>query len=266
MDMGLAGKTVVIIGGSSNLGRTCSLAFAEEGANVVIVARHIEDCQRVADKCSTLGKGRFIPFSADATILDDCKKVVKKTLDEFGRIDVLVNTIGWNRLGRFLDIDPKDWDKIIKTNYTYTLNMFHVVLPVMIKQKGGNIITMSSVIGRKGDIEEPIYGGLKAGQINFTHSIAQEMGQYGIRANCVAPALTMPEGTETLGGESVWKGTFSPEDQKSLIRDHTAITALGRLAKPRDVAMAVLFLASDVTADHITGIVIGTDGGQYYPH
>jgi len=88
----------------------------------------------------------------------------------------------------------------------------------------------------------------------------------GLQVRYAPDAVVFNMGPETLGGESVWKGTFSPEDQKALIREHSAITALGRLAKPKDVAMAVLFLASDVTADHITGIVIGTDGGQYYPH
>lgn len=266
MDLGLAGKTIIVIGGSSNLGRACSLAFAEEGSNVVVVARHIEDCQKVADLANTLGSGRSIAVSADATKLDDCKAVVKKTLDNFGKIDSLVISMGWNRLGHFLEVDPKDWDWIIATNYTSTLCMFYVVLPVMIKQKSGNIVTMSSVIGRRGDPHEPIYGGLKAGQINFTHSMAQEMGKYGIRLNVVAPALTMPEGPETLGGDSVWKGTFSPKEQEELVKAFEAVTPLGRIAKPHDVAMAVLFLASDVMAGHITGIVIGTDGGMYFPH
>jgi 2-hydroxycyclohexanecarboxyl-CoA dehydrogenase len=266
MDLGLAGKTVAIIGGSSNLGRACCLAFAKEGSNVVVVARHIDDCHKVAKICNTLGSGRAIAVSADATKLDDVKAVAQKTLGEFGRIDVLVNSIGWNRLGHFLEIDPKDWDWIIATNYTYTLNTFYVVLPIMIEQKSGNIVTMSSVIGRRGDPHEPIYGGLKAAQINFTHSMAQEMGKYGIRLNVVAPALTMPEGPETLGGDSVWKGTFSLKEQEELVKAFEAVTPLGRIAKPRDVAMAVLFLASDVMAGHITGIVIGTDGGMYYPH
>ena len=265
MDLGLAGKTVIVIGGSSNLGRACTLAFAEEGANVVIVARHLEDCQKVADKAKTLGKGSFFPFSADVTRLDDCRAVVQKTMAELGKIDVLVNSIGWDQLGRFLSIDPEDWSKIVATNYTYMLNMFYSVLPIMIKQKSGNIVTMSSVIGRRGDIEEPIYGGLKAGQINFTHSIAQEVGKYGIRVNVVAPALTVPDSQDTIVGDSLWGGT-PPEVRERLIKEHLAITALNYLAKPRDVAMATLFLASDVMAGHITGIVIGTDGGQYYPH
>jgi NAD(P)-dependent dehydrogenase (short-subunit alcohol dehydrogenase family) len=212
-----------------------------------------------------MGKGRFIPFSADATKLDDCKAVVQKTMDEFGRIDVLVNSIGWNRFGRFLSVDPKEWKKIIDTNYTYTLNMFYVVLPVMIRQKSGSIITMSSVMGRRGDIDEPIYGGLKTAQINFTHSMSREMGKYGIRVNAVAPALTLPDSPDEAGGESVWKGTFTPEIQKEMVRQHSALTSFGYLAKPRDVAMATLFLASDVMSGHISGIVIGTDGGQVDP-
>jgi len=263
MDLGLAGKTVIVVGGSSNLGRACCLAFAKEDSNVVVTARHLEDCQKVADKCKTLGKGTAIPITADVTKLEQCEHLVKKTLEKFKTIDVLVISIGWNRYKYFLDLDPKDYEWIIATNYTSTLYLFRSVLPVMIKQKSGNIVTMSSIIGRRGDPEEPVYGGCKAGQINFTHSLAMEMSKHGIRLNIVAPALTMPEGPDEIGGESVWKGAFSPEDQKALIKYHESITPMGRLAKSSDVAHAVLYFASDVMSGHVTGSVIGTDGGAY---
>ena len=125
---------------------------------------------------------------------------------------------------------------------------------------------MSSVIGRKGDPHEPVYGGLKAGQINLTHSVAMEMAQHGIRLNVVAPALTMPEGPHDLGGQSVWKGAFKPEDQEILLKQFEAATPLGTIAKPDDVAHAVLFFASDVLSGHVTGNVIGTDGGMFMGH
>jgi NAD(P)-dependent dehydrogenase (short-subunit alcohol dehydrogenase family) len=267
MDLGLGGKTVIVIGGSSNLGRACCLAFAKEGSNVVVAARGIVDCQKVADKCKTLGKGTAIAISVDATKLEPCKELVKKTLEKFKRVDVLVISMGWNRLAYFLDLEPKDWELIIATNYTATLNLLKVVLPVMIKQKSGNIVTMSSVIGRKGDPDEPVYGGLKAGQINLTHSLAMEMAQHGIRLNIVAPALTMAESPEELGGDSVWKGGgFTPEDQKVLIKHFEQITPMRKIAKPIDVAHAVLFFASDVMSGHVTGNVIGTDGGIYMGH
>ena len=267
MDLGLAGKNVIVVGGSSNLGRACCLAFAKEGSNVVVCARHIEDCQKVADKCNALGAGgKAIVIPADATQLDQCEDMIKKTLEKFKTIDVLVISIGSGRgarLGHFLDLDPKDWSWIIAANYVATLYLFKSVLPVMIKQKLGNIVTMSSIIGRRGDPEEPVYGGCKAAQINFTHSLAMDMSKHGIRLNIVAPALTMPEGPDEIGGDSVWKGGFSPENQRALIKYHESITPMGTLAKSRDVAHAVLYFASDVMSGHVTGNIIGTDGGAY---
>jgi NAD(P)-dependent dehydrogenase (short-subunit alcohol dehydrogenase family) len=239
------------------------LAFAKEGSNVVVGATKIEDCRKVSDKCETLGNGKAMAVAFDATKLEPCEALVKKTLERFKRIDVLVVSIGWNRLASFLELDPKDWDWIIATNYTATLNLFKVVLPVMIRQKGGNIVTMSSIIGRKGDPHEPVYGGLKAGQINLTHSLAMEMAPHGIRLNVVAPALTMPENLEETSSDSVWRGAFSPEDQKALLENFEAMTPMGRIAKPIDVAHAVLFFASDVMSGHVTGNLIGTDGGIY---
>jgi 2-hydroxycyclohexanecarboxyl-CoA dehydrogenase len=266
MDLGLAGKTVVVVGGSSNLGRHTCLGFAREGANVVVCARGLPDCQRVADLCNLQGSGHSIGVSADATKLEECKRLAEKTMEVFTRIDVLVISIGWNRLAYFLDLEPEDWDQIISTNYIATLCLFKTVLPIMVAQKGGSIVTMSSVIGRKGDPHEPVYGGCKAAQINLTHSVAMEMARHGIRLNVVAPALTMPDGPETLGGNSVWKGAFTPEDQKVLIEQFESATPLGTIAKPDDVANAVLFFASDVMSGHVTGNVIGTDGGMFMGH
>ena len=271
MDLGLAGKTVMVVGGSSNLGRACCLVFAKEGSNIVVVARHIQDCQKVVDKCNALeGGGTAIAIPADATKLDQCEELVKKTLERFKRIDCLVISIGWNRLGYFLDLSPEDWELIIATNYWATLTLLKVVLPVMIEQKGGSVVTMSSVIGRRGDPHEPVYGGCKAAQINLTHSLAMEMSKHGIRLNVVAPAMTMPESPDEIGGDSLWsatvKGALSPGDKQNMLKDFESKTPMGRIAKPIDVAHAVLFFASDVMSGHVTGNVIGTDGGMYMTH
>ena len=136
MDLGLAGKTAIVVGGSSNLGRHTCLALAKEGANVVVCARGLTDCEKVADLCNEQGSGRSIAFSADATKLDDCQALVKNTVEVYNKIDVLVISIGWNRLAYFLELEPDDWDLIISTNYTATLCLFKTVLPVMIEQKG----------------------------------------------------------------------------------------------------------------------------------
>jgi len=263
MDLALKGKNVVVVGGSSNIGRAISLAFAREGAGVAVVARHVDDCQKVADVAMNQGASRAIAIGADVTKLLDVERMIQETLREFNKIDVLVISMGWNTLGYFTDIDPKWWGKIIDTNYINVLNCFKVVLPLMTNQKSGNIVTITSVIGRKGDPTESVYGGLKAAEILFSRCIAQQAASDRVRINCVAPGLTVPVGPETLGGDSVWKGTFTPEQQEELIKEAEELIPLGKVAKPTDVAYAVLFLASDVTAGHITGTVLGVDGGLY---
>ncbi len=271
MDLGLAGKSVVVVGGSSNLGRSCCLAFAREGSNVVVVARHPEDCQKVVEKCNEIAAGgTSVSIPTDATKLDQCEDLAKKVLEKFGRIDCLVISMGWNRLGYFLDLGPDDWEYIIATNYWSNLTLLKSVLPVMIRQKGGNVVTISSVIGRRGDPHESVYGACKAAQINLTHSLAADMGKHGIRLNIVAPALTMPQDQEEVGSDSLWsptvKGALSAEERKNFRREFESKTPMGTIAKPIDVAHAVLFFASDVMSGHVTGNVIGTDGGMYMTH
>jgi 2-hydroxycyclohexanecarboxyl-CoA dehydrogenase len=271
MDLGLAGKTVVVVGGSSNLGRSCCLAFAGEKSNVVVVARHADDCRKVVDRCNDLARGGTpLAIATDATKLEQCEELVRKTVERFGRIDCLVISMGWNRLGYFLDLGPEDWEYIIATNYWSTLTLLKSVLPVMIRQKGGSVVTISSVIGRKGDPHESVYGACKAAQINLTHSLAAEMGRHGIRLNIVAPALTMPEDQEEVGSDSLWspnvKGALTAEDKENFRHEFESKTPLGKIAKPLDVAHAVLFFASDVMSGHVTGNVIGTDGGMYMTH
>jgi len=265
MDLGLKGKSVIVIGGSSNLGLNCCLALAREGANVVVAARGLEDCQKVADRCNAVkAGGTAIAVSTDATKLDACYALAKRTVQRFGRIDSLVISMGWNRLAYFLDLGPEDWERIISTNYWSTLTLLKAVLPVMIEQKRGNVVVMSSVIGRKGDPHESVYGGCKAAQINLMHTLALQYSHIGLRFNCVAPALTMPGGPEEMGGDSVWKGGgFDEKAQKILLEDFLSRTPMGSIAKPIDVAHAVLYFVSDVLSGHVTGNVIGTDGGIF---
>jgi len=268
MDLGLAGKTIVVVGGSSNLGRACCLAFAKEGSNVVVAARHLDDCRRVAKNCDQLkGGGVATAFSADAVKLEECEELVRKTVEQFGRIDCLVISMGWNRLGYFLELNADDWQTIIATNYWSNLALLRAVLPVMIKQKSGNVVTISSVIGRRGDPHESVYGGCKAAQINLTHSLAMDMAKHGIRLNIVAPALTMPESQDEVGTDSLWspsvKGALSAQDKVTFRKEFESKTPMGTIARPVDVAHAVLFFASDVMSGHITGNLIGTDGGMY---
>lgn len=271
MDLGLRGKTAVVIGGSSNLGRSCCIAFAKEGANVVVAARHLDDCEKVAGVCRSLDpSGDVVSMAVDARKVDQCLEFVQRTRSRFERIDILVISMGWNRLAYFLELEPSDWETIIATNYWSNLAVLRAVLPVMIEQKKGSIVTISSVIGRKGDAHESVYGGCKAAQINLTHSLALDMAKHNVRLNIVAPALTAPESQDAIGTDSLWspsvKGALTPEAGQQLFTQFVTNTPMNTLATPTDVANAVLFFASDVMSGHVTGNVIGTDGGMYMSH
>jgi NADP-dependent 3-hydroxy acid dehydrogenase YdfG len=149
MDLQLAGKTVIVTGGASNIGRAISLAFAEEGANVVIANRHLEGGQKVARIANTLGSGRCLAIRTDVTKLDDVEAMVESTLKEFNKVDVLVNNVGWTKLGSFTEVDPKWWQPMVAQNFICTLNGFKVVLPIMKRQASGNIINRSMQLLRQ---------------------------------------------------------------------------------------------------------------------
>jgi NAD(P)-dependent dehydrogenase (short-subunit alcohol dehydrogenase family) len=271
IDLGLAGRTVLVVGGSSNIGRAAVIAFAREGANVVIVARHRDDCEKVARIAADLGDGDVVVMAADATKYDQIEDVVSQTLDRFERIDVWVGSVGWDAPGDFLDVPRSEWDSIIATNYTYMLNCFHVLLPIMVKQECGTLITVSSVMGRQGHWVEPVYCGAKAAQITFSHCMARQYGEHGIRINVVAPGNTPPTSPDVVGGDNLHRGiTYLTPDQRAKLapagKGLLAATPLGKWATADDVAASILFLASDVTAGHMTGQVIGVDGGLYMPH
>lgn len=271
IDLGLAGRTAVVIGGSSNIGRAAVLGFAREGANVVIVARHRDDCERVGELAEELGDGDVLVVPADATKYEEVEDVARQAVDRFGTIDILVGSIGWDAAGDFLDVDRTEWDPIIATNYTYMLNCFHVVLPIMVKQEGGTIITVSSVMGRQGHPVEPVYCGAKAAQIAFSHCMARQYGPEGIRINVVAPGNTPPTSPDVVGGNNLHRPNqhLTPEQRAKLAPVGQSLleaTPLGKWATAEDVAASILFLASDVTAGHMTGQVVGVDGGLYMPH
>jgi NAD(P)-dependent dehydrogenase (short-subunit alcohol dehydrogenase family) len=282
MDLKLAGKTAVVVGGSSNIGRAAVLAFAREGANVVIAARHQADCEKVAELAKDRSGGKQLVVPLDAIRYDDVERLAQRTVETFGGIDIFVGSIGWDSPGDFLEVSRTEWQGVIESNYVFTLNYFHVLLPIMLEQGHGTIITVSSVMGRRGDPLEPVYAGTKAAQILFSQCMARQYGRKGVRINVVAPGPTPPVSFEMLGGDSLWRRpeqgevgwrSVAGDDGPALVpvaggpqASLLDATALGKFGTAEDVAAAILFLASDVTAGHMTGQVIGVDGGLYMPH
>jgi NAD(P)-dependent dehydrogenase (short-subunit alcohol dehydrogenase family) len=259
MELGLAGRTVIVTGGGANIGRAIVLAFVREGANVVIADKSPEDAQKVADKANSLGKGRAIGVETDVTKLDEVEAMVRKALGAFKKLDVLINNTGAVvKSGYFLEIPPELWTQIIAINYVSVLNCFKAVLPYMIEQRSGAIVSISSDAALRGQVEQAIYAGCKNAVIAFSKSLAKEVGQLGIRINIVCPGFTPPSNSEEIGRHSVWKQPrFTPEHLEKMAIAHP----LGKIGSPTEIAEAVVFFASEVTASHITGQALSIDGG-----
>lgn len=259
MDFGFAGKTVIVTGGGSNIGRAIVLAFAREGAKVVIAEIDQKQGERVAKEAEALaGEGQCLLAVCDVTKYDEVQKMVQQTLQEWGRIDVLVNNVGWDEPHLFVETTADFWNRVIALNFLSTVHCSHAALPAMIQQKAGSIVSISSDAGRIGEFRESIYGGCKAGVIALTKTIARENGRYGIRANVVCPGTTVPASPEDVGERSMWR---VPPLTLEQLQKSTQSYPLRKLGKPEDVAYAVLFLASDVAAGNITGQTLSVSGG-----
>lgn len=259
MELGLKGKSVIITGGGSNIGRAITLGFAKEGANIVIADVDEKQAQKVADKAKELGAGKALAIKTDVTDLEAVEAMVKKTKDEFGSVDILVNNVGWDIQQLFVDTGPDFWDKVMAINYRSVLNCTKAVLGPMMEQGKGTIVSIGSDAGRIGEFREAVYGGTKGAVIAFTKAVAREVGKFNIRLNVVCPGVTIPQSEEEYGEDSGWKlsASFFTDEIKEKIKK---AYPLRRLGTSEDIANAVLFMSSDVS-NFITGQTISVSGG-----
>ncbi|MBM3119296.1 MAG: 3-oxoacyl-ACP reductase FabG [Chloroflexi bacterium] len=259
MDLNLAGKTVIVTGGGSNIGRSIVLTFAAEAANIVIADMDSAQGQKVAREADALG-GKALAMKTDVTDPESVAAMVKKSLKEFGKIDVLVNNVGGTVDQLFIEKPRADMEKDVKLNFWGFINTTRAVLDHMVERKYGKIISIGSDAGRMGEYREAVYAGCKGGIIAMSKSLARELGRFGININVVCPGLTVPESPEQTGELSMWKGpmaqAFTPELREKAARAYP----LRRIGKPEDVASMVVFLASD-RASFITGQTISVSGG-----
>ncbi len=259
MDLGYKGKGVVVTGGGSNIGRAISLTFAQEGANLMIGDVDTAQAEKVVAEANALNAGgKTITVKCDVTSLDDVQAMFKKANEEFGQIDVLVNNVGWDSMMLFTETTPEFWQKVININYIGVLNCCKTALDYMIERKTGAIVSISSDASRQGEFKEAVYGGVKGAINSFMKTIARENGRFGIRANVVCPGVTVPEEDQAIGDKSMWKGgMFTPEQLQKIGKAYP----LRKIGRPQDIAYPVVFLASNVTAGHITGQVLSASGG-----
>lgn len=260
MDLGLAGKSVIVTGGGSNIGRAIALGFAREGANVVIGDIDEGQALKVASEAeASRPAGRAIVVMADVVNPQEVEALVERAIGEFGQVHVLVNNVGWVLDRLFLEQAREEWQRLVNINLWSVINCVHAVLPHMVEQGYGHIVSIGSEAGRMGEYREAVYGACKAGTIGLSKALAREVGRYGITLNVVCPALTVPESEEEFGEQSMWKVAapfFGPEAREKASQRYP----LRRLGTAEEVANAVLFLASDA-ASFITGQTLSVSGG-----
>jgi NAD(P)-dependent dehydrogenase (short-subunit alcohol dehydrogenase family) len=260
MDLELAEKSVIVTGGGSNIGRAITLGFASEGARIILADIDAEQGARVAEQARRAGSPSVVPMVTDVTDFDAVSAMFERAKQEFGGVDVLVNNVGWDQLMFFSETTTDFWERIVRINYFGVLNCTKLALEHMTPNGGGSIVSISSDASRQGEPREAVYGGIKAGINAFMKTIAKENGRYGVRCNVVCPGVTVPEETEEVGDNSMWadKDSMFTEEQFDRIARALPLKKLGR---PRDIANAVLFLASSSAAGHITGQVLSVSGG-----
>ena len=243
----LENKVALITGAARGIGKAVALKFASEGANIAFTdIREDENFNKTLSELQAFGiqaKG----YVSNAASFEESHEVVKQIVADFGRIDVLVNNAGITRDGLLLRMNEEQWDAVITVNLKSAFNFSHAVVPVMMRQKGGSIINMSSVVGVGGNAGQCNYSASKAGMIGLAKSIAKEMGAKGIRANAIAPGFIITEMT----------GQLSEEVKENWLKT----IPLRRGGTPEDIANVATFLASDLSS-YVTGQVIQVDGGM----
>lgn len=242
-------KTAIVTGAKRGIGRAIAAALAKDGFNVALNVRNegsVEEARAVMKECMAHGVDADI-FTADVSKFEECAEMVKKIVTRFGSIDVLVNNAGITRDGLIARMSEEQYDEVIAANQKSVYNMIRQVTPIMMKQRQGSIINLSSVVGVRGNAGQLNYAASKAAIIGMTLSAAKELGGRGITVNAVAPGFIETDMTASLPDK---------------VREQLAgAISLKRMGTPEDVAGAVAFLAGD-KARYITGQVLCVDGGM----
>ena len=243
----LDGKVALVTGAARGIGKAICLKFASEGADIAFTDLVInEAAEETVREIEAYGH-KVRAYASNAADFAQTEEVVNAVLADFGRVDILVNNAGITKDGLMLRMTEAQWDAVINVNLKSAFNFIHVLTPVMMRQKGGSIINMSSVVGVHGNAAQCNYSASKAGLIGLAKSIGQEMGRKGIRANAIAPGFIDTPMTQAL-----------PEEVRKTWIEKIPLHRGGTV---EDIANVATFLASDLSS-YVTGQVIQVDGGM----
>ena len=243
------GKVVLITGSSQGIGRAVALKFASLSAKIAFndIAAQEENLKAAVEEAKKAGAPDAKYFMADVSKYDDVEKMMAAIQTEFGRLDVLINNAGIAKDRTLAKMTVEEWQRVIDINLTSVFNCSKTALPMLIADQG-NIVSMSSFSGLRGNFGQTNYTAAKAGIIGFTKTLSKEVGKFGVRVNAVAPGFIESKMTEAM-----------PEDIKAMVKK---LTSLARTGKPEEVANVIAFLASS-EASFVTGDIINIDGGLW---
>lgn len=243
----LESKTALITGAARGIGKQIAITFAKEGCNVAFTDIEINDeaRQTLAELLSYGVQARA--YASNAADYEASHQVVEQVMADFGKIDILVNNAGITRDTLLMRMTEKQWDDVMQVNLKSVFNFTHAVTPIMLRQRSGSIISLSSIVGLNGNAGQANYAASKAGIIAFTKSVAKELGARGIRANAIAPGFIMTEMTAALSEET--------------LKQFVSLIPMKRGGTTEEVAKVALFLASDLSS-YVSGQVIQVNGAM----
>ncbi len=244
--MSLKGRVAIVTGGSRGIGREICLKLAKEGAKIVIFDIEENLSRKVVEDIISTGEEALF-LKVDVSEFGEVSEGVKKTVDKFKRIDILVNNAGITSDRLLLRMEEEDWDRVLAVNLKGSFNCLKAVVGLMIRQKYGRIVNVSSTVGLRGNVGQANYAASKAGIVGLTKSAAKELGRRNITVNAIAPGFIQTPMTEKLDERT----------KKSFLSQ----IPLGRAGRPEEVASLVSYLVSE-EASYITGEVIKIDGGM----